>query len=151
VNNCKALEITPVLCFFLPLIRPTFVRSLIMIIETKRTKRNLAIVYLSGELNTSSLQQFKSEIQELVGDGFQRIIVDCRELGFISSSGLVALIWARTAGGTIYLTHVSAMIGEVLNITKLSRLLKIEPTTRGLLEKFGKIRKHRPKSKSLIY
>jgi anti-anti-sigma factor len=122
-----------------------------MVIETKRTKRDLAVIYLSGDLKKTSLRKFKLEVKELVSDGFQQIIVDCRELGFISSRGLAALLWARSTGGTIYLTHVSSMIGEVLNITNLSKLLKIEPTTRGVLEKLGKIRTHRPRSKSLHY
>ena len=111
-----------------------------MDIEVKRMAGGLAIIYLSGDLKTGSLKPFKAEISDLVQDGVQKIIVDCRELGQISSSGLAALMWARKAGGTIYLTHVSALVSDVLDVTRLSRVLKIERTTRGLLEKLGAIR-----------
>jgi len=60
-------------------------------------------------------------------------------------NSLASLLWARsiagTIGGSIYLTHVSAMVNDVLQITKLSRLLKIEPTTRELLQDLSCIRK----------
>jgi len=120
-------------------------------IETKKTAQNIAIIYLSGDLNTDSLNPFKSEIKDLVEQGIEKIIVDCRELGIISSSGLAALLWARSAGGAIYMTHVSALVSNVLEITRLSRILKIEPTTRGLLEKFGAIRKTQKRRKKVAY
>jgi len=71
-------------------------------------------------------------------------VVDCRELGMISSSGLAGLLWARSKvnirGGKIYLTHVSAVVGDVLAITKLSTILSIMPTTREVLVRLGKVR-----------
>jgi len=120
-------------------------------IETKRTAQNIAIIYLSGDLNGGSLNPFKLEIKELVEQGVETIIVDCRELGTISSTGLAALLWARSAGGTIYMTHVSALISSVLEVTRLSRIMKIEPTTRGLLEKLGAIRKPRQRRQRTAY
>ena len=116
-----------------------------MIVEAQRMQNGVAILGLEGELDTASLDLFKSQVKELVSEGFSKIIVDCRELGVISSSGLAALLWARStatsASGAVYLTHVSALVSRVLHITKLSTLLKIEPTTRGLLERLGSIRK----------
>ena len=114
-------------------------------------QNGVAILGLEGELDTASLDQFKTQVKTLVSEGFNKIIVDCRELGVISSSGLAALLWARSkatsASGAVYLTHVSAMVSRVLEVTKLSTLLKIEPTTRGLLEKLGSIRKSTPHRK----
>lgn len=105
----------------------------------------IAVINLSGELDFESLRSFKQEVAELFSKGHDKIIVDCRDIGFISSSGLAALLWARSRatglGRKIYFTHISAMVSEVLKITKLSGLLRIEPTTRGLLKKLGMIRK----------
>lgn len=100
---------------------------------------------LAGELDSANLKEFKVHVKELVAEGFRKIIVDCHDLGVVTSTGLAALLWARSTifklGGSIYLTHVSGLVNDVLQLTKLSRLLKIEPTTRGLLEKLRGIRK----------
>jgi len=113
--------------------------------EIQRMQNGIAILVLTGEMNSANLKEFKIHIKELIAEGFRKIIVDCHELGVITSTGLAGLLWARSsvfkAGGSIYLTHVSGLVNEVLQITKLSRLLKIEPTTRGMLEKLGGIRK----------
>ena len=120
-----------------------------MEIESKQLADKLEVIYLSGELDSFGLRRFKQEIREAVAQGNKTIIVDCKELGFISSSGLAALLWARgTAnrhGARVYLTHVSATVNSVLEVTRLSRLLAIEPTTRDLLERLGRLRKTQPK------
>ena len=113
--------------------------------STHQKHNGIAVINLSGELNVASLSAFREEVADQLLKGAKKIIVDCRELGFITSSGLAALLWARSRasgqGNKIYFTHVSAMVTEVLEMTKLSGLLRIAPTTRGLLRKFGMIRK----------
>jgi len=108
----------------------------------------VAVISLSGDLNAVGLTQFKEEVRALMADDIHTIVVDCRELGMISSSGLAALLWARSKvnvrGGKIYLTHVSAVIGDVLAITRLSTILSIVPTTREVLVRLGKIRSRPP-------
>jgi len=112
--------------------------------EVDRLGGEVVVLYLSDELTTDSLRAFKEQISSLIAEGFKTILVDCRELGVISSSGLASLLWARTTtrskGGKIYFTQVSAPIAEVLRITKISTLLSIAPTTRGLLKQLGRIR-----------
>lgn len=109
-------------------------------LETHHLTDGVAVIFLSGDLNANSLTQFKEEVRALMADDIHTIVVDCRELGMISSSGLAALLWARTKvnvrGGKIYLTHVA----DVLAITKLSSILSIAPTTREVLVRLGKIR-----------
>ena len=113
--------------------------------EIQRLQNGIAVVLLAGDLDLAGLKQFKEEIKILIDEGSQKIIVDCRELGKISSSGLASLMWARAlagkVGGSIYLTHVSALVNDVLRVTKLSSLLKIERSTRELLQKLSGIRK----------
>ena len=114
-------------------------------IETKRMGHGVAILYLSGSLKGDRLVAFKKEISELIDAGFQSVLVDCRELGFVSSSGLASLLWAKTKaqtkGGSVYFSHVSATVAEVLTVTKLGGLLSIVPTTREFLEQKGMLRK----------
>jgi len=114
-------------------------------IASKQLPNSVAIVALSGKLSLAALADFKSELGDLLAKGHRKIVIDCRELGRISSSGLAALLWARSSasrfGCKIYLTHLSALVTEVLNLTKLASLFRIAPTTRGLLADHGAIRK----------
>lgn len=117
-----------------------------MKLEVNRLAGELFVLYMADELNSDTLKQFKNQISSLIAEGAKTIVVDCRELGKISSSGLASLLWARATtrakGGKIYFTQVSAVIAEVLEITKLSNLLSIAPTTLGLLRRLGRVRKH---------
>ena len=123
-----------------------------MNIETKRLPDGIGILVLGGDLNTEQLDIFKAAISELLSEGFEKVIIDCRDLGVISSSGLAALLWARSSasdtGSQIYLTHLSSAVTDVLELTKLTKLLRIESTTKHLLEQFGAIRKHAPRKRT---
>ena len=69
----------------------------------------------------------------------KHVIVECNGLGFLSSSGMAALLSARNkvekGGGKIYFTHLSSTIVKALELTKLNGLLSIYPTTEELLAK----------------
>ena len=123
-----------------------------MNIETKRMADRLGILVLSGNLNNDQLDTFKAAITELLSEGFENVIIDCRDLGIISSSGLATLLWARSSasssGSKIYLTHLSSTVAHVLEVTKLSKLLRIEPTTKHLLEQLGAIRTPSPRKRT---
>ena len=116
-----------------------------MTLETHLLVDGVAVVSLSGDLFASSTVQFKQEFRALMTRGIHTIVVDCRELGMISSSGLATLEWARSKvnvlGGKIYLTHVSTVVSDVLAITRLSTIFSIVATTSEVLVRLGKIRR----------
>ena len=107
--------------------------------ETEQYPGGIAVVSVEGSLDESNRTYFFDCVKDLIDDGSSQIIVDCNGLGFVSSSGLAALVRARSkaesAGGKIYLTHVHATIADVLNVTKLNKILSIYPTTKQLLAK----------------
>jgi len=92
------------------------------------------VVEVRGQLVESDREYFFNCIGDLIENGYCHVIVECHGLGFISSSGLAALLQARKRvhkkGGRIYLTHLNSTIAEVLEITKLGRLLAVFPTTK---------------------
>jgi len=62
-------------------------------------------------------------MEELIGDGHHEIVIDCTELGLISSSCLSTLIKGRRRvskrGGRIILANVNSSILEVIGFLGL--------------------------------
>ena len=100
---------------------------------SKVHSQSTLVVQLSGNLNDSSRDYFFDCIAETIGPDIQHVVIECHQLGFISSSGLASLLTARkralTKGCKISLTHINSSISQVLEITKLGRILSVYPTT----------------------
>lgn len=62
-------------------------------IEVKR-ERETAELIPAGEVDLATVGQLQRELETLIEAGFPRIVVDLREVGFLDSSGLHALIFA---------------------------------------------------------
>ena len=109
-------------------------------IDFTRTEISSSTVVLeiSGQLSDMSRNHFFDCISELVESGVKNVVVECHKLGHLSSSGLAALLTARkraaSQGSKISLTNLNSSIAEVLEITKLGKLLSIYPNTKTALE-----------------
>lgn len=96
------------------------------------------VVQVRGQQAEMDHKYFFDCVSDLIESGYKNVIIDCHQLGFLSSSGLSALLVARkqavTHGGRVYLTRVSSNLARVLEITKLGRLLSVYPTTESAIE-----------------
>lgn len=74
---------------------------------------------------TSRLQE---KVKGLLGEGWNRIIVDMAEVNYIDSSGLATLIScsrsARKQGGDLKLVNPSKRVRDILSITRLDAVLE---------------------------
>ena len=99
---------------------------------------SVVVVQVTGRLAELERDYFFNCVGDLVDNGYSHVIVECQGLGFVSSSGLATLLQARKRvkkeGGRIYLTHLTSTIAEVLEVTKLGRLLSVYPTTDAVLK-----------------
>lgn len=109
---------------------------------TNPISNSIVAVEVTGQLAEMERDYFFTCVGDLVDNGYRHVIVECYGLGFISSSGLAALLKARKQankkGGRIYLTHLNSTIAEVLEVTKLGRLLSVYPTTESVVESLQK-------------
>jgi anti-anti-sigma factor len=91
-----------------------------------------AVLQPAGRLNMVAAPALKSQIEESVGSGRDRIVVDFSDVVFIDSSGLGALIAGlkatRQAGGDLRIAHVPEQVMTVLRLTNLDRVLRAHPT-----------------------
>ncbi len=100
---------------------------------TRQVSNSVTVVEASGTLYESDRKYFFDCIGDMIESGSRYVIIECHRLGHLNSASLASLLTARKhaakKGGRIYLTHLSSGIAEVLEITKLGRLLSVYPNT----------------------
>ncbi len=96
------------------------------------TDNGTLVIRLGGSLDAESTEYFFDCVKDEIERGRDHIVINCADLGFISSVGLGALVRARSrvskSGGEIYFARISARILEVLRLTRLDKAFDIYPT-----------------------
>jgi anti-sigma B factor antagonist len=98
-----------------------------------RPERDAVYVMPAGELDIATVDQLEAQVRELSDAGFQRVVVDLRELTFIDLSGVRLLCeldaTARAAGWELELIQGCASIRRLLVLTETLALLPFTTTT----------------------
>ncbi|MEM7106419.1 MAG: STAS domain-containing protein [Bacteroidota bacterium] len=94
-----------------------------MKIATKR-ENGVVIIVLDGDLTIGKGEtKLRNKIKELLEDGEKDILINLKDIFMIDSSGIGALLFAKSAtnraGGTVKLLHVKDKVLEVLEITRI--------------------------------
>lgn len=83
---------------------------------------------LEGRLDTAASQQFAADMEPMMDNADKHIVLDCKKLEFISSSGLRLFLSLRKAtiskGGDVTITNVSDDVKQVFTITGFFSLFK---------------------------
>ena len=108
--------------------------------KSKRISNTAVVVEVSGQLTELNRKYFFDCVADMIDSGFRQVVIDCHRLGHLNSSGLAALLTARTRasrrGATIYLTHLNSNVAEILELTKLGRILSLFPTNEDAISSF---------------
>ena len=95
----------------------------------KEKNGNALILHLSGKLAIKEAQALDQVVRSELS-GITDLTLDMTEVPYISSAGLRVLIIAQNmmdeVGGTLTITHVSEMVGSVLQLTGFSDFMRIE-------------------------
>ena len=98
------------------------------------------VFHLKGEIiDKNQATGFLDEVGRLIASGKTRFILELSELKYMNSSGLNVLVntltKARNAGGEVVVCNVSKKVTDLLVITKLDSIFRIEPTLEDALKK----------------
>ncbi len=106
--------------------------------EFKKSENNGVTTYsLSGRLDTQSAPDFQEALDEAFGRGENKIILDFKNLEYMSSAGLRTMLYAKKCidedgldengapKGFLKLINVSDEIMEVFDMTGFSEFLSI--------------------------
>lgn len=87
----------------------------------------VAVLRCTGRLNMSAAPGLRTAVDEIVGQGTSRIVIDLSDTSFVDSSGLGALVGglksARQAGGDLRIAGAPEQVRTVLALTNLDRVL----------------------------
>ncbi len=82
------------------------------------------VLTLSGELDMSNVETFKSAVASLSAD---KVVLDMSALRFMDSAGIAALLQTRERIGAVVLRAPSPAVRRVIEVTGLTDVLPFEP------------------------
>jgi anti-sigma B factor antagonist len=80
----------------------------------------IAIIYPKGHLDAHNVERFEKEIVKLLGNSIVRIVVNCKDLNYISSAGMGIIMGyldeIREKKGDIKLCSVNDRVYEIFDL-----------------------------------
>lgn len=99
--------------------------------EVKITEKdNVMIAALAGRLDTAVSQEVATAMQPLIDNADKTLVLDCKDLAYISSSGLRIFLTVRKAaaakGGRVIVRDITPEIRQVFMMTGFLNLFEIQ-------------------------
>jgi anti-sigma B factor antagonist len=99
--------------------------------EVKITEKdNVMIAALAGRLDTAVSQEVATALQPLIDNADKTLVLDCKDLAYISSSGLRIFLTIRKAaaakGGKVIVRDITPEIRQVFMMTGFLNLFEIQ-------------------------
>lgn len=92
----------------------------------------VVIELLEEKLMSTNAPKLKSELAILKAEGYRNMIIDLKNVQFVDSSGLSAILLAnrmcKESGGTLALCHLGSQIQSLIRISQLEDILNVFPT-----------------------
>ena len=90
---------------------------------------DILTIVLRGDLDSTSAPEFERQIQGHLDAGRSKIIIDCRNMGYISSLGIASLVGLQTKlrrqGGEVKLAAIFGRAMDVMRQVRLDKMFDI--------------------------
>ncbi len=101
---------------------------------------NFRVIQPAGILDGTQADQFRDAVSNSINAGEKCILVDLKEVTFMDSSGLAALITAvrlvQTAGGKLHICSANQQIKMLFELTSMDQVFLIFSSQEEFKEKF---------------
>lgn len=91
------------------------------------------MIILEGYIDTYNSSFFQKQLTKVVDAGFYNLLFNCKELSYVSSTGLgsftILLKMVKVKGGDIVLCEVQEKVSEVFQILGFSQFFNLKDTT----------------------
>jgi anti-sigma B factor antagonist len=106
----------------------------------REARGTVQLVRLSGSLDMYSFPRLEAQLNTLFQQAQHRVLLDCRDLDYIGSAGLGALIGfakqAREQGGDVKLLNVPDRIFKIIELLGFTKVLQVFSTEPDALASF---------------
>ncbi|RCJ36461.1 sulfate transporter [Nostoc minutum NIES-26] len=89
---------------------------------------SVTVLELSGILDGIRGNELRREVSAIVANGSEILLIDMKEVKFIDSSGLGALVSAmqivRNANGKLFVCSISDQVRMLFELTKMDRIFQ---------------------------
>jgi anti-anti-sigma factor len=89
---------------------------------------SVKVLELSGILDGIKGNELRREVIGILANGAEILLIDMKEVNFIDSSGLGALVsamqMARNANAKLFVCSISAQVRMLFELTKMDRLFQ---------------------------
>lgn len=100
---------------------------------------DIAVVTASGRFDSESAPNLDKELSKVVGEK-NRIVLDMKEVEYLSSAGLRAIVKAlqaaQAAGGGVKLASASEPVETILRTVGMMEMLKMYPSINAAVASF---------------
>ena len=101
--------------------------------EILEEKNDAVSVYrLNGRLDSNTSQEFEQKVLSTITDGSQKMVIDFKDVDYISSAGLRVILKASKSltrkNGKIMLCNMQSYVKEIFEIAGFDTILPIVPT-----------------------
>jgi len=108
---------------------------------TRRDDERVTVVYPQGFLDAHTAPEFESELQTAIDAGRVRLIVNCKDLDYISSAGLGVFMGCieqvRELGGDIKISNLAPKVFHVFELLGFHQLYDLVDTEAEAAGKFA--------------
>lgn len=101
-------------------------------LETVAAGDGCAVLRVGGEVDVYSAPELRERVIQLVADGIRHIVADLREVTFLDSTGLGALVGSlkrlREQDGSLKIVTRPGRIPTLFSVTGLDRVFALHPS-----------------------
>lgn len=109
---------------------------------TKKTKGDIVILEIVGEIDLYNAPEIKDIISKLIEERCYNVIIDLEKVSYIDSSGIGALISSlsnlKKYHGGLKIINVYASVRKVFELTKLTSFFEIYDSEEEAIQSFSK-------------
>ena len=92
-------------------------------------KDEARVLYINGFINAHTVQDFEKSIQSVLAERNYRILINCKELEYINSSGLGVLMGVieeiQDNNGFLYLSDMNETVFNIFDTLGFTHLFKV--------------------------
>ena len=103
---------------------------------------DIKVLHLRGRLDLAAAPEFERRVKMLIGAGEKKIVFDCRDLKYVSSSGLGAFIACGkelSNDGKLVFAGLNQHVESLFEMTGVSRVFTIYKTKEDALGRLAEI------------